>query len=109
MCPPLGVYINKCGESEYVPCGAKTMFNLNLETRFPIYTDIRGVVFQDFGALIGNSLQNFMNSQFVYGTGFGFRYDTVIGPLRFDIGWKLKKSKFYRYSFAWFLTFGHAF
>jgi len=46
-------------------------------------------VFQDLGALIQDSITDSMDN-ILAGSGFGIRYQTPIGPLRFDIAWKWK-------------------
>ena len=35
-----------------------------------------------------------LNKDLLYGAGFGVRYLTTFGPLRFDIGFPLKRRKF---------------
>ena len=60
------------------------MFNCNFEVRFPIYHDFEGAVFLDSGVLIKDSV-NDAPKNMLGGAGFGFRYNTPIGPIRFDI------------------------
>jgi outer membrane translocation and assembly module TamA len=40
--------------------------------------------------------------------GFGLRYKSPIGPIRFDLGFKVNPETDERRS-AWYLTFGQAF
>jgi len=112
-CPPLGIFVNDKGCVQWVPRGGKTLGNMNLEVRFPIYKHIKGVVFQDLGLLTTNfTKQNLFNSVeqiFSAGTGFGVRYGTPIGPIRMDIAWKWRRSHPKELPYAWFMTFGHAF
>lgn len=109
-CPPLGSYIDdEDGKKRYVPQGGKTMLNMNFELRIPFTKAFYGAVFQDFGVLVEDltALQDSSNA--VTSTGFGIRYLTPIGPLRFDIGFKWKKTYEDEPGYAWFLTLGHAF
>ena len=44
------------------------------------------------------------------GAGFGFRYNTPIGPIRFDIAFKLdRKYLDFESPYVWYLTLGQAF
>jgi outer membrane protein insertion porin family/translocation and assembly module TamA len=67
------------------PIGGRTMFELSTEARFPIRGKVRGVLFVDGGntwiepwAVQLSSLR--------WAIGPGIRYDTPIGPMRFDVG-----------------------
>jgi len=106
---PLGCFCDMKGKSWWAPIGGKTMVNANFEIRLPIYGDIGVVIFQDLGALSHTGIKGFGKKGFLAGTGFGLRYNTPIGPLRFDIGWKWSVCKPFDRSYAWFLTFGNAF
>ncbi len=110
-CPPLGEYIDSEGQANYVPQGGKTMLNANFELRIPINKQVVwGALFQDFGILIEDVVaQGIGSSKPLAATGFGVRYMTPVGPLRFDIGWKWYKDRPEDPSYAWFLTFGNAF
>ncbi len=109
-CPPLGIYDNE-GTIQYVPQGGKTMFNANFELRIPVNGQtVWGALFQDFGILVEDvRTLTIESSHPLAGTGFGVRYMTPVGPLRFDIGWKWRKERPEEPAYAWFLTFGNAF
>lgn len=108
-CPPLGNYIDDEGKTRYVPQGGKTMMNMNFELRIPFTKTLVGAVFQDFGVLVEELSALHDTSNTATSTGFGIRYITPIGPLRFDIGFKWKKSYEKEPGYAWFLTLGNAF
>lgn len=109
LAPPLGLLTRKNGKQRLVPQGGKSMFNANLELRFPLFKGFSGVVFHDMGVLASNAMSRVMAGEILSASGFGLRYNTPIGPLRFDIGWKWNKQDPLESSYAWFLTLGHAF
>lgn len=100
--PPLGFYLDDDNNKQFVPQGGRTMFNANIEVRIP-FKNFDFVIFQDLGLLTHFNFDNLLTA-----TGFGVRYNTPVGPLRFDIGWRTKKHH-NDSCFAWFLTFGQAF
>lgn len=108
--PPLGKVLDEgTGEvTEYTIQGGRSMFNLNLEARFPLFGALDGVVFQDFGILSKRWVAD-VTEKWYPTTGFGLRYNTPIGALRFDIGWKWNLVIPQESSYAWYLTLGHAF
>ncbi len=110
--PPLGVLVetNPDGVTEtlYTIQGGSSMINGNAEIRFPIYKAFGGVVFQDIGVLSQTGFSGFRGKWYP-ATGFGFRYQTPIGALRFDIGWKWKHRLVGDSAYAWYLTLGQAF
>ncbi len=109
-CPPLGSFLDNNGVMQWVAKGGKTMINFNFETRFPLLIPpLQGVIFQDLGTLVADPTQVTQFQNGFASTGFGFRYMTPIGPLRFDIGWKWKKAYPGDSRYGWCLTFGHAF
>ena len=70
------------------PIGGQTGFNASVETRFPLYRELSGVAFLDAGLLDVEPFQlNFSDT--LYTCGLGLRYNTVIGPIRVDFGYKL--------------------
>jgi outer membrane protein assembly factor BamA len=101
---PAGVTKTK----EYTIQGGSSMVNGNLELRFPIFKNIGAVLFQDIGVLSQSGLAGF-KSIWYPSSGFGLRYKTPIGALRFDIGWKWKRRLEHDSSYAWYLTLGEAF
>jgi outer membrane protein assembly factor BamA len=107
--PPLGLIIEPDGKKKLVPQGGRSMFNSNIELRFPLYKNLFGAVFQDVGILIENALSKIDGNKMLAATGVGLRYLTPIGPVRFDIGWKWKKHEHEESRYAWFLTLGNAF
>jgi len=74
-----------------VPVGGRQLFILNSEVRFPshIMKNLGGVVFYDGGNVYSAiNFPNFINN-YTNTVGFGLRYTTPIGPIRFDIGHNL--------------------
>lgn len=108
LAPPLGLFMDD-GQEKRVPQGGQTVFNASVEYRLPIKYGIGIVLFQDMGILLKNSFADFKKERLLAATGFGLRYKTPIGPLRFDIGWKWHKEEYEDNRYACFLTFGHSF
>ncbi len=109
MAPPLGCYIDEKEKSHLVPQGGKSMLNGNIEVRFPLFRNFTGAIFQDVGILVEHAISEIKGGKWLGATGFGVRYNTPIGPLRFDIGWKWRKNEIEESWFACFLTLGQAF
>jgi outer membrane translocation and assembly module TamA len=109
--PPLGQttkLVDGKTVTEYTIQGGSSMLNGNIELRFPIYKSFGGVVFQDIGVLSQSGFSGF-TSRWYPASGYGLRYHTPIGALRFDMGWKWKKSFPGDSSYAWYLTLSQIF
>jgi outer membrane protein insertion porin family len=72
------------------PIGGNVLTLVNFELRFPIFGNLRGVVFSDNGNVY-RRLEVIELLNWRYNMGFGFRYDTPLGPLRVDYGFKLDR------------------
>ena len=70
------------------PLGGEAVFLSNLEFRFPIYQDFRGVTFFDAGNVF-YKVRDTSLGQIKYGAGFGLRYQTPIGPIGLELAWPL--------------------
>jgi len=88
------------------PIGGNGLFVANIEYRFPIFSTVGGALFTDIGNVFAHSTIQFNNLH--YGVGTGLRYLSPVGPLRFDIGYKLRRRS-YEKPFAYFITLGYAF
>lgn len=75
------------------PFGGTQQLYYQLEMQFPLITEagIKGVVFYD----IGDAQDAFIMNQFRQDVGFGFRWFSPIGPLRFEWGFPLKRRAEY--------------
>lgn len=109
LCPPLGEYEDRDAIIKIAPCGGKTMFNVNGELRFLMYRKFEVAIFQDVGVLVDARKSHLNIEHLVESTGFGVRYNTPIGPVRFDVAWKWHTSDQDKHAFAWFLRVGHVF
>jgi outer membrane protein assembly complex protein YaeT len=82
-----GFAVNRVGPltDGNVPLGGRSLIEGSAELRFPFIGDLGGVLFVDFGQVFESSLVYHLD-QLRYAVGPGIRYDTPIGPLRFDVG-----------------------
>jgi outer membrane protein insertion porin family len=73
------------------PVGGKALFVINAELGFPIIPalrDLSGVGFYDLGNVFAE-LKDFRIAALESAAGFGIRYKTPLGPVRFELAWKL--------------------
>ncbi len=67
------------------------LFVFNSEARFPlrIKEGLGGVLFYDGGNVYRNiNLRQFADD-FTHSVGIGIRYNTPVGPVRFDVGYRI--------------------
>ena len=82
-----GFAVNRVGPltAGNAPLGGHSLIEGSTELRFPFIGDLGGVFFVDFGQVFQPSLVYHLD-QLRYAVGPGIRYETPIGPLRFDVG-----------------------
>ena len=90
-----------------IPLGGNGLLLLNLDYRFPITGPFGGTVFVDAGN-VWPEWSEVSPDEFRIGAGVGLRYLSPIGPLRFEIGWKLDREAYEPASVV-YLSFGEAF
>jgi outer membrane protein insertion porin family/translocation and assembly module TamA len=71
-----------------LPIGGLTLWEASVELRFPIVDPLGGVAFCD-AADVAPSKVTFRFDRPHLSCGLGARYGTPIGPLRFDIGYRI--------------------
>lgn len=74
----------------YRPFGGRQQLYYNLEFEFPLISEagIKGVLFYD----IGQAEDELSMDQFKMDWGFGFRWFSPLGPLRFEWGFPIKRT-----------------
>lgn len=93
-----------------IPVGGNMLFILNSELRFPvgIKKGIGGVIFYDGGNVYDHiSIKRWMD-EYTNTIGFGLRYETPVGPVRFDIAKRLNAITGIS-SIQYFFTIGQSF
>jgi len=93
---------------ERTPDGGNSLFEGSVELRYPIYKNLNGAVFIDFGN-VWKAWNGFDLISLRYAPGLGIRYDTPIGPFRFDIAWKVNKQYSNEDNLQIHLSIGQAF
>jgi outer membrane protein insertion porin family len=73
------------------PTGGNAVLLLNGELRIPVWREIGAVVFVD-GGNVFRRVSEFDIGELEGSVGFGVRYRSPIGPIRFDAGFKLDRS-----------------
>jgi outer membrane protein assembly factor BamA len=71
-----------------LPLGGFTLWEASLELRFPLTGPLSGAVFGDTSDVSPNKVDYRFNRPHL-SVGFGFRYETPIGPVRFDLGYRV--------------------
>ncbi len=92
------------------PIGGKALFLLNFELTFPFVSSIRnlrGAVFYDTGNVYARR-KEFSLTSLRDAVGFGLRYRTPLGPIRFELGWNLDAPEGEKKVIA-FITIGNVF
>jgi outer membrane protein insertion porin family len=87
------------------PLGGKSIFESNIEARYPLFWRISLVAFFEGGNVWEKSYHYELNN-LSYAVGTGLRVETPIGPIRFDVGfpvWEEKRSP------EFFISVGQAF
>lgn len=89
------------------PLGGNSLLVGSFEARFPLYGGFGGVVFLDYGNVYSDEWEYDL-SRLKYAPGVGLRYDTIIGPIRFDVGYALNPEPGIR-RVQFFISIGQAF
>lgn len=87
------------------PSGGKSIVELGVELRHPLFLGMYGAAFVDVGNVWKEDF-HYPIKEFAYAAGVGLRYDTPIGPIRFDVSmplWNEKKTP------QFFISVGQAF
>ena len=71
-----------------LPLGGFTLWEASLELRYPISGPFSGAFFTDT-ADVSPKRVNFRFNRPHLSVGLGFRYDTPVGPIRFDAGYRV--------------------
>jgi outer membrane protein insertion porin family len=74
------------------PLGGLSLIEGSLELRRPIWKELNGAVFLDFGQLSKRSF-DIPVDDLQFSAGFGVSYATPVGPLRLDVGFPFKPPR----------------
>ncbi len=77
--------------------GGKTLIDNSFEIDHPLYKKIFFAVFWDSTMLSADEMD--FKEDFVNAYGFGLRYKSIVGPLKFDIGFNSKDSSIFALHF----------
>ncbi|HET7392679.1 MAG TPA: outer membrane protein assembly factor BamA, partial [Candidatus Binatia bacterium] len=78
--------------SDDEPLGGLSLIEGSVEVRRPVWRELGGALFVDFGQVSLKSFDIPLND-LQFSTGFGLSYTTPVGPLRLDIGFPFKPPR----------------
>ncbi len=87
LCPPSKP---NCTTSELEPVGGAAQLLANLEWRVPLSGSLGATVFVDSGNTWA-AVSRVALGDLRWGAGLGLRFETPVGPLRLEYGWKLDR------------------
>lgn len=80
-------------DNNRTPIGGESLLEAGGELRCHVSENIGVVTFLEAGSVSIKKIPQLKNNNLLYGAGFGVRYYTSIGPIRFDIAFPLKRRK----------------
>jgi outer membrane protein assembly complex protein YaeT len=89
------------------PLGGNAVIVLNAELRVTMRGGLEGALFVDSGNVF-QRVSTIDLSEVRTAVGFGLRYRSPVGPIRFDLGFKVNRRPDESPT-AWYVTFGQAF
>ncbi|MBW1988606.1 MAG: BamA/TamA family outer membrane protein [Deltaproteobacteria bacterium] len=95
-------------DANNAPVGGESRSEASIELRFPLFGNLRGVLFSDAGMVLLDSF-DFQPDEIRYTGGAGLRYATPVGPLRVDFGYKLNPVTDEKDLYEIHLSIGQAF
>ncbi|MDZ7366980.1 MAG: BamA/TamA family outer membrane protein [candidate division KSB1 bacterium] len=91
------------------PIGGQSLLEGSVEARFKLYKSFGAALFVDFGNVWETSL-TYKLDEIRYATGWGWRYDTPIGPIRLDAARKSNlQAPIDKHRWEFYLSVGQAF
>lgn len=91
-----------------LPDGGNSIIEGSIEFRKAIYKKFSGVMFLDYGN-VWPEWNGFDFSDLHYAIGGGLRFDTVVGPIRFDFAWKVNRQSHDTQNYEIHFSIGQAF
>ncbi len=88
----LGAFDANCGE-----IGGRTLLDNSVEVIHPVYKQLDFALFWDSTLISSDTLK--FSLDFKHAIGGGIRYNTIIGPIKFDIGFDLEDHSQYAIHF----------
>ncbi len=88
------------------PLGGRGLFEASTELRWKAFGPLGFVAFADAGSVVDGIRPSL--SELLYGAGFGVRYDTPAGPIRFDVAFPINRTGFEN-AFQIYISIGQAF
>jgi outer membrane protein insertion porin family len=91
--------------AEDQPLGGKSLLEGSFEFRYPLWKQLSGVAFFDYGNVWSGTFDHNVND-LRYASGGGLRFATPVGPFRFDVGIPVGEGK---KQVQFFISLGQAF
>jgi outer membrane translocation and assembly module TamA len=90
------------------PIGGNALLETSVELRFPLRGKIRGAAFVDAGN-VWREAGDISPGDLKITPGFGIRYDTIVGPIRLDVGHRTDSTEDFLPHWVFHISIGNAF